>query len=403
MIGPNASRRETCYSIGDLIPFPIADFGLQIAAHGVTMSDNGNDNAELPIGFGMTSSPRERESPVRTARPRPPARTLARDVLLALYPLALVMLTLTALLDPPRVGAAALAQVLVHFLFLPALLLVPLALLGGMVLLRFALAAAAATFLLVYPPALNLAVPATAGSAELSVLSWNIYVGGVSPEQLRAALAEYQPDVVMLQEARWRMFADDAELAASYPYQLLRPEEAAPGMVILSRFPILESGVPSLDSDHWDMPRMLWARLDLGDRTVTVVNAHPIAPRIGGAGCRLAACYNTGWRDRQISDVRAVIDALRRPAEPLIVAGDMNVTEREPAYRELARGMQDAHRVAGRGFGASWRPGFVEAPFGLIRIDYIFTNEQARPVALHTDCANRGSDHCLLVGRIGLG
>lgn len=328
---------------------------------------------------------------------------MARDVLLALYPLALVLLTLAALLEPPRVGAAALAQVLVHFLFLPALLLVPLALLGGMVLLRFALAAAAATFLLVYPPALNLAAPASAGSAELSVLTWNVYVGGVSAEQLRAALAEYQPDVVMLQEARWRMFADDAELAASYPYQLLRPEETAPGMVLLSRFPILEAGVPTLDRDHWDMPRMLWARLDLGDRTVTVVNAHPIAPRIRGAGCRLAACYNTGWRDRQISDVRAVVETLRRPDEPLIVAGDLNVTEREPAYHELARGLQDAHRVAGSGFGASWRPGFVDLPFGLIRIDYLFTNEHARPLALHTDCARRGSDHCLLVGRIGFG
>jgi len=26
---------------------------LQIAAHGVTMSDDGNDNAELPTGFGI--------------------------------------------------------------------------------------------------------------------------------------------------------------------------------------------------------------------------------------------------------------------------------------------------------------------------------------------------------------
>jgi len=39
-----------------VIPFPIADFGLQIAAHGVTMSDDGNDNAELPTGFGIIPS-----------------------------------------------------------------------------------------------------------------------------------------------------------------------------------------------------------------------------------------------------------------------------------------------------------------------------------------------------------
>jgi len=48
-----------------VIPFPIADFGLQIAAHGVTMSDDGNDNAELPTGFGMRSLalPMRRKTP----------------------------------------------------------------------------------------------------------------------------------------------------------------------------------------------------------------------------------------------------------------------------------------------------------------------------------------------------
>ena len=40
--------RATPYVQGsEVIPFPIADFGLQIAAHGVTMSDDGNDNTEL--------------------------------------------------------------------------------------------------------------------------------------------------------------------------------------------------------------------------------------------------------------------------------------------------------------------------------------------------------------------
>jgi len=51
---------------GGVIPFPIADFGLQIAAHGVTMSDDGNDNAELPTGFGM----RNLALPMRRKTPR---------------------------------------------------------------------------------------------------------------------------------------------------------------------------------------------------------------------------------------------------------------------------------------------------------------------------------------------
>lgn len=341
---------------------------------------------------------------MRSFRSRPSARLLIRDVVLALYPLALVSLALGALLAPQRVGTAALAQVFAHFLFLPALLLVPLVLFPGMVLLRLALTAAAATFLLVYPPALNLTAPAAAGSSEFSVLTWNVYIGGVAPDQLRAALGEHQPDVVLLQEARWELLANDAELAASYPYQLVRPEEVAPGMAILSRYPILESGVPVLDGAHWDMPRIVWARLDLGARTVIVVNAHPMPPRTFIDGCRLTACYNTGPRDLQIADTRAVIEALRRrTGEPIIVAGDMNVTEREQAYFDLSAGLRDAHRVAGAGFGASWRPDFITLPVGLIRIDYIFTDDQVRIRSLQTDCSDRGSDHCLLVGRIGFG
>ena len=51
---------------GAVIPFPIADFGLQIAAHSVTMSDDGNDNAELPTGFGV----RNLALPLRRKTPR---------------------------------------------------------------------------------------------------------------------------------------------------------------------------------------------------------------------------------------------------------------------------------------------------------------------------------------------
>ncbi len=326
-----------------------------------------------------------------------------RDALLALYPLALVGLTLLALALPQRAGAFALAQVFAHFLFLPALLLLPLALLRGMFLLRLALAASAAAFLLVYPPALGLASPAAPPEPRLRVMTWNVFVGGVSPEALRAAVALHDPDVVLLQELIWDEIDGDPELAARYPHQLLRPEQTAPSLAILSRYPIVASGVPALPGDEWDMERIMWARLDLGGRTVTLVNAHPIPPRTFEAGCSPLRCYNTGARDAQIAEMRAFVEELGRAGDPLILAGDMNVTEREEAYFDLARGLRDAHLVAGAGFGASWRPEELGLPMGLLRIDYIFAGWGAEPLGLRTDCTPRGSDHCLLVGELALG
>lgn len=338
---------------------------------------------------------------MRSTIRRGPGRLRARDLLLALYPLALVLLTLAALAAPQRAGGVALTQVFAHFLFLPALIFVPLALGRGMFLLRLSLVAAAATFLIVYPPAVPL--PAPEPEPDLTLLQWNVYVGGVEPADLRRALDEHQPDVVALQEADLDAIAEDAVIAAAYPHRLVGRDETAPGLAILSRFPIVESGVPPMDEAAWDMPRVVWARLAVGGRTVTLVNAHPIPPRTFEAGCSLLRCYNSGPRDAQIADVRRLVEELRlRSGDPLILSGDMNVTEREPAYFDLASGLRDAHREAGAGFGASWRPGFVEQPVGLIRIDYIFSDAQARPLDLRTDCARRGSDHCLLIGSFAL-
>lgn len=339
-------------------------------------------------------------SRIRRRRPAP----LARDLLPALYPFGLVLFTLVSLLAPQREGSVALAQVLAHYLFLPALLLAPFALSRGMFLLRLGLLSAGAAFLIAFPPALRLPTPASAAQGpELTLLQWNVFVGGVSARDLREALAQHQPDVVTLQEALWEEIAADEAIAAAYPYRLLRPEETAPSLVILSRLPIVEAAVPQLPDPVWDMPRIVWARLDLGGQTVTVVNAHPMPPRIFAEGCSPLRCYNTGPRDEQIVALRRFVDELRRRSgDPLILAGDMNVTEREPAYFDLSAGLQDAHRAVGSGFGASWRPDELGVQWGLLRIDYLFSAGEIRPLALTTDCSSRASDHCLLVGRFAL-
>lgn len=326
-----------------------------------------------------------------------------RAAALALYPLSLVLLSFLALVAPQRTGALALTQVFAHLLFMPLLLLAPLALLPGMFLLRLALSAAVATFLLVYPPALNLAPPRESGAPTLSVLSWNMFVGGASSEALRAAVEQYNPDVVLLQEALWEPLNAEQALLERYPYHLLRPGETAPGLAIFSRLPIREAGVPPMFGNPWDMERLVWARVELDGRLITIVNTHPIPPRTLEGDCPLLRCYNTGPRDAQISALRRIIEELHQHSgDPLLIGGDMNVTEREPAYFELSAGLRDAQREAGRGFGASWRPAFLDLPFGLIRIDYLFSNAQLRPLTLITDCKLRGSDHCLLVGRFAL-
>ncbi len=331
----------------------------------------------------------------------PPWRLIC-DLTLALYPLALVLFVLVTLIAPQRQGVLALAQVFAHYLFAATLFLVPLALLRNMVTLRMALAATSMIFLLLYPPALNFAPP-PASDRDVTVLAWNLYFYRVPAEEMLAVLDARQPDVVAFQEVNAQALGANGQLAARYPYQVIRPERDSLGTAILSRYPVLESGVFEGPQAPEFALRLAWARLDIDGRPVMVVNAHPVPPLIRVEGCHLIFCYNMGIRDQQISAIRAFIDDLQaRTGDPLIVAGDMNVTEREQAYFDLSAGLRDAHRAAGVGFGFSWRPRAITLPFALIRIDYMFTNDQVRPLAFHTDCTFRGSDHCLNVGRFGL-
>jgi vancomycin resistance protein VanJ len=204
---------------------------------------------------------------------------------------------------------------------------------------------------------------------------------------------------VVLQEVSWAWLTGD-DIAATYPYQLIDPDETAPGMAILSTYPIVDKGVLDGDRHLWDIPRLMWVRLDVDDTEVTVLTAHPISPYYSGRGCSLPVCFDPVLRDRQIAAMHEqVIAPLLASGEPFVLAGDFNVTEREPAYSDLSAGLTDAFRAAGTGIGSTWRPPFVMSqPFGLLRIDYLFSGEHVSPTGIQTDCTPRSSDHCVLIG-----
>ena len=326
-------------------------------------------------------------------------------LVLCVYPAFVTLQTLSFIVSPARTGLWAVAQIFAPHLYLPLLLLVPSAFRRGgfgMRVLRVLLLICVALFCARYMPAFAVGQPASDPLAtKLSVMTWNVFAGNRRGDSIRDFLLEKPADVIVLQEADWRAMAEDDALAAAYPYRLLRSDEAPPGMAFLSAYPILDSG--SLDGDRglWDISRLLWARLDLGDTSVTVVDAHPISPYYSGRGCSLPVCFNPTLRDRQIAAMREqFISPMLTRGEPFVLAGDFNVTEREPAYADLSTGLTDTFKVAGEGFGTTWRPPFIMSqPIGVLRIDYLFGGPRLTSVSVHTDCSPRSSDHCVVMGQ----
>jgi vancomycin resistance protein VanJ len=230
------------------------------------------------------------------------------------------------------------------------------------------------------------------GAQRLHVMSWNMEAGGVAFETMVETIEDAHPDVVGLVELVPRISRAaeaDERLNELYPYQALLPRSGAPDLGLLSRFPILEH-------QFSEEPGMLRAVIAPPDEApITVLLAHPYLGSIDQIG--LVPDIQTASRDAAIRAIREQIDTELAAGRDLLVLGDFNTTDREPAYAELSQGLHDAQRVAGVGLGMTWRPQSVEGlPFGLLRIDYLLSSPRFVVLAAGPDCTPRGSDHCLV-------
>jgi vancomycin resistance protein VanJ len=322
----------------------------------------------------------------------------------ALLCTALVLLSAVNLVAPQRDGPLALSQILSPYLFL---LLVPFLLLArtpGLAgrLLRWGLAAAIAVFVLRFVPGWVSLPAATATSGPLvSVAAWNLELGLPDTGVVVDTITGLDAQVIGLEELTpWHAdaIAKDPVIRARFPTMVLHPTEGSLGIGLLSTLEAV--GPPRRYGD----PPVLVQRVDAGGgRLLTVVVAHPLPAEIASAGDLLPFDYLSVSRDRHLAQVRAIVDPFLEAGEPLLLIGDFNVVDREPAYADLVVGLTDAQRAVGLGPGHTWRPPSLDwLPFGLLRIDYLFSANGVMPRSVGVDCTPRGSDHCIIAGVMSL-
>jgi vancomycin resistance protein VanJ len=323
--------------------------------------------------------------------------------LLSAYPLGMVALSAIYAVAPVRAGPLAVTEILAPHLFLASLGLVPLAALRGTRVLRAALLLELAVFVVRFGPgAVSPPVAATPGARREVVATWNVLSDGRDPARTIGALRSLDAGIVAIQELSDSISAGieaDPAITARYPHRISVPRHDVFGIGLLSAYPIVDAG-------QLADPPLIWATLDLGlGRRLTVVTAHPVPGRIGALGpLPIPVDFDPTLRDRAVARVRATLDPLLARGEPVLVMGDFNLTDREPAYRELTAGLVDGQRAAGSWPASTWRPMFARGwSLGLLRIDYLLTGPGVRPLEVAPDCTPSGSDHCLVRGVIELG
>ena len=310
---------------------------------------------------------------------------------------AVLAISVINVLQPQRDGYLALTQIFAPYLFLGLLVFLPLCLVRGTSArwLRFLMLLCAVVFVIRFVPG-TVALPRAAdpGALQVPVTTWNLKQGEPDPAVVVETIRAMPAGVVALEELTPRhaeAIAADPAIHLLYPYQVLKPRGGSDGLGLLSSWPIDDGWTFS-----YDPPIMSASVTPEVGRTVDVIVAHPYRGVLVPGRFGLPT-YDATIRDRAIGSVRRAIDPLLASGAPLVLLGDFNTVDRELGYGELSAGLTDAQHAVGLGPGLTWRPEEIQwLPFGLLRIDDVFSANGLVPLDIGPDCTPRGSDHCIV-------
>jgi len=235
-----------------------------------------------------------------------------------------------------------------------------------------------------------------ADRAGLTVMSFNVLMGGKPASDAVDAIAAADPDLVCLQE----MTADfaaafEARLGGRYPHRLFRPNPHAQGIGIASRYKLSDGKMDMLGLMF--LPS-LSASLQGPYMQVHVACGHLIPPQAGfGQSGDLWATYRFN-KSRRLAQVDALLNHLDGVEAPAIILGDMNEWPGQAAVAELTNaGFRDSCLGRHSRCGPTW-PGHTLNFPATFRIDYILGRD-----VVFTDAAvleAGGSDHYPVVAKI---
>jgi endonuclease/exonuclease/phosphatase (EEP) superfamily protein YafD len=307
-----------------------------------------------------------------------------------------------------RLWWIALLSLFAPYLFAPLVLLVPLGLIKPRVRYWGAVLLALALLMLEYGRPLNVrAADLPRDADEITILTFNVWAYSDSEDTVQAIVSQGTPDVVVLQELSPSLVpALIEELGAVYPYRLLDSVEGPAGSGILSRYPVRQACLSdsSLVGGFAQV-----AELEVGERVFTLYNVHLDATSAlyyvdsgGAVGERIRGSFEV--RERQVAEL--VADLAERQG-PVLVAGDLNMTEQTDAYTVLVHSLKDTHREVGRGLGHTF-PAYAGSWRGLpvlrrmVRIDMVLHSAEWTALECQVLDEHGQSDHLPVLARLAL-
>ena len=184
------------------------------------------------------------------------------------------------------------------------------------------------------------ASPADPARSWVRLFVSNVYSGNRHPRRLLALVRQEDPDVVGLIEVDSWWLRRLGPLREAYPYHYEVPDEHFAGLALYSRVPIGEVHSLSLPGER--AAPAIAATLMAPGGDVELVLAHPMSP----VGAEFIAQRN--------DQVAALARHARAAQRPLVLAGDLNLTMWNAAYRPLEDVARLRNARQGHGIEPTW-------------------------------------------------
>lgn len=227
---------------------------------------------------------------------------------------------------------------------------------------------------------------------DLKVLTMNAKGGFYGTEKINNYISSQNPDVVLLQE-----YGDEMK----YSLTGLQPGSRSYVIQVFSKHRIIEQK-QLIESDYtFNNAYASQTDIEIRGKIYRIINVY-LQPfkfkknmvklvgkseedeqKVKNVIKRLIPTFK--MHQEQISSIRESID---NSPYPVILAGDFNSVPNSYEYYHLLDGLQDAFVEAGKGSGTS----FHDYKFP-IRIDYIFSSKNIKPLTYKVDRSVKLSDH----------
>ncbi len=228
-------------------------------------------------------------------------------------------------------------------------------------------------------------LPSAQGTA-LDVVSFNIFPANQREDEAITWVLAQDADLLLIQEHD----GDLPLLEEAYPHAQVIRERT--GSAIYSRYPITQ--YEEVTFGEFTHQR---AVIEVAGASFVVYNVHMAMPLTEDTRVPLPLRYDSTRRDAQ---TRALLERVSQETQPVLLAGDFNMSEFSPIYDAIRADFTDSYRAASWGIGATWPGGASEewtTPLPrLIRLDYLWYNQGFQALSASVG-PSLGSDHLPLI------